>query len=149
MNIIKLIISIAIPNLFGFIGSLLGDSNMGFRNLNKPFFAPPGVVFPIVWIILYTLMGISFYIINKNAIKQKATIIYFIQLTLNTLWTYFFFNLRWYLFSFFWIILIIIFVILMIKEFVKINKVAGYIQIPYLIWLIFACILNFSIYLLN
>ena len=151
MKIISFIISIIIPNLFGFIGNLLGNSQMGFKLLTKPPLTPPGIVFPIVWIILYTLMGISLYIIYSSNDKNKknAIIIFFIQLILNTLWTLFFFNLKMYLFSFFWILLIIIFVIIMIKKFLQINPLAGYLQIPYLIWLIFAAYLNLGIYILN
>lgn len=151
MNIIRLIICILISNFFGFLGNFLGNSNMDFDKINMPFFSPPKIVFPIVWIILYTIMGISLYIIysSKDENKMDAIKIFFIQLILNTLWTFFFFNLKWFLFSFFWILLIIIFVIIMIKKFININKISGYIEIPYLIWLIFAAILNFSIYLLN
>lgn len=147
-----LIINIAIPLVFGFISNLLGDSST-FEMINKPHFAPPQIVFPIVWTILYILMGISAYMIyvssaSKNAKKQALTI-YGIQLILNTVWTFFSFNLRWYLFSFWWIILIIVFVILMIYNFNRIKPIAAYLQIPYLLWLVFASILSYNIYLLN
>ena len=147
----NLIISILIPLAAGFIGNLLGNSSQGYNELIQPSFAPPGFIFPIVWTILYTLMGISFYIIyNSNSeYRTKAIIVYFIQLILNTLWTLIFFRLNLLLFAFIWIITIIVFVILMIYYFSKINKIAAYLQIPYLLWLIFAGILNFSIYLLN
>lgn len=148
----SLITCIAIPLIFGFISRFLGDSST-FELMNKPSFAPPGIVFPIVWTILYILMGISSYMIytsdaNHNA-KKQALVIYGIQLILNTVWTFFFFNLNWYLFSFWWIILIIVFVILMIYNFYRIKPIAAYIQIPYLLWLIFASILAYNIYLLN
>lgn len=145
-----LIISIIIPLLIGFIGNLLGNSS-DFSMLEKPEFAPPGIVFPIVWTILYILMGISSYLIyisNSNK-KNDALRVYLLQLIFNMLWTFFFFNLKWYLFSFFWIIALIVLVSIMIYRFTKISKLAGYLQIPYLIWLIFASILNLSIYFLN
>ncbi len=147
-----LVINIAIPLILGFIGNLLGDSST-FQMINKPNFAPPQIVFPIVWTILYILMGISSYLIytssaSKNAKKQALTI-YGIQLVLNTVWTFFFFNLRWFLFSFWWIILIILFVILMIYNYNRIKPIAAYLQIPYLLWLVFASILAYNIYLLN
>ena len=150
-NIKNLIISIAIPLLVGIIGSLLGNSSMGFDSINKPSFTPPGIVFPIVWTILYILMGISCYLIysSNNPKKTKALRVYALQLIFNMLWTFFFFNLNWYLFSFFWIIVLIVLVSIMIYRFININKTAGYLQIPYLIWLIFASILNLSIYFLN
>lgn len=151
INLKTLIISILIPNGFGLLGNLLGNSSQGFDSVAQPVFSPPSILFPIVWIILYTLMGVSSYIIyNSNSEKKtSALIIYGIQLVINSLWTFFFFNLNWYLFSFIWILLLIVLVIIMIYKFYKINKTAGILQIPYLIWLIFASILNFSIYLLN
>jgi len=96
-------------------------------------------------------MGISSYIIytsnDKN--KKNALILYTIQLIVNSLWTFFFFNLGLLLFSFWWIILMIVLVILIIYSFYKINPIAAYLQIPYIIWLMFAAFLNYSIYLLN
>ena len=147
----KLIIYIAIPLLIGIIGSLLGNPSMGFESINKPSFMPPSIIFPIVWTILYILMGISSYIISKenNNNKTYSLGIYALQLLFNLLWTFFFFNLKWYLFSFIWIIILIILVSVMIYKFIKINKTAGYLQIPYLIWLVFASILNLTIYLIN
>ena len=145
-----LIINIIIPILVGVIGSILGNPS-SFETINKPSFSPPAIVFPIVWTILYTLMGISAYIIitSDNSNKKEAYVIYILQLFVNGLWSLFFFRFGWYLFSFFWIILLIVLVIIMIDRFYKINKIAGYLQIPYLIWLIFASVLNLSIYLLN
>lgn len=149
---IKLILtSLAIPLLFGVLGSLLGDPTSGYVALNNPSFAPPSFVFPIAWTTLYILMGISSYIIyitdSKN--KKNALILYIIQLIVNSLWTYFFFKLKLLLFSFYWIILMIILVATMIYKFYKIKPIAAYLQIPYILWLIFASILNYSIYLLN
>lgn len=144
-----LIISIIIPLLVGFIGNLLGNPSMGFELIKKPSFMPPKVLFPIVWTILYIIMGISSYIIYQKGNKNNALQVYILQLIFNMLWTYFFFNIKAYLFSFIWIIILIVLVIIMIIKFVKINKTAGYLQIPYLLWLAFASILNFSIFLLN
>lgn len=150
INYKLLIINIIIPLLVGIIGSILGNPN-NFEMINKPEFSPPAIIFPIVWTILYVLMGISAYIVisNDDTNKKQAYIIYILQLIVNGLWSLFFFRFGWYLFSFFWIILLIILVIIMIDSFYKINKTAGYLQIPYLIWLIFASVLNLSIYLLN
>ncbi len=146
-----LVVSIIIPILVGIIANLLGNASMGFDLIKKPSFNPPGIVFPIVWTILYILMGISCYIIYTSHSKNKSSAlrIYALQLIVNMLWPFFFFNLKWYLFSFLWIILLLALVIIMIFRFLKINKVAGYIQLPYLFWLIFALILNFSIFILN
>lgn len=146
-----LVISIAIPLVVGFIGNLLGNSSTGFDSITKPSFTPPSIVFPIIWIILYILMGISCYLIyiSNDPKKKEALRVYALQLIFNMLWTFFFFNLNWYLFSFIWIIALIVLVSVMIYRFININKTAGYLQIPYLIWLIFASIINLSIYFLN
>ncbi len=147
----KLIISILIPSVLGFIGSLVGNVQNGFQGIVKPSFTPPEIVFPIAWIILYILMGISTYLIleSKGQNKEKALILYGVQLILNASWTYFFFNLNWFLFSFILVIIILILVIYMIKEFHKINPLAAYLQLPYVLWLIFAAILSYNVYLLN
>lgn len=151
INFKSLIISIIIPNVIGFLGNLLGNSAQNFDNMLKPDFTPPAIVFLIVWFILFTLMGISSYLIfsstNKN--KKNALITYGIQLILNSLWTFFFFNLNWYLFSFIWILLILFFVIIMFYQFYKINKTAAFLQIPYILWLIFASIITLNVYILN
>jgi len=130
-------------------GSLLGGNQELYSQINTPPFAPPGFLFPIVWTILYVLMGISSYIISNKENSQKALKIYYIQLVINALWSLFFFRLNWFLFSFLWILLLIGFVIYMIYLFYELDKKAAILQIPYLLWLVFAAILNFSIYYLN
>lgn len=127
----------------GIIGLIINPF-MDYQDLNRPPLSPPGITFPIVWTILYIIMGYSFYKQNE----QNKTI-YYTQLVVNGLWSIFFFVFKWYLFSFIWIILLIILVIIMIKEFYKVNKLSGLINIPYLIWLIFAAYLSFGVYLLN
>jgi len=130
-------------------GSLLGGNQDIYSKINTPPFAPPGFLFPIVWTILYVLMGISSYIISNKENSQKALKIYYIQLVINALWSLFFFRLNWFLFSFLWILLLIGFVAYMIYLFYELDKKAAILQIPYLLWLVFAAILNFSIYYLN
>ena len=150
-NLKKLVIFIVIPLIVGFIGGLIGNSSVGFDIINKPNFAPPGIVFPIVWTVLYTLMGISSYLVYMSHDKDKmcSLRIYALQLVFNMLWTFFFFNLKWYLFSFFWIIILIVLVGVMVYKFINIDRLSGYLQMPYLIWLIFASILNLTIYFIN
>ena len=151
INFKRLIISILIPVLLGtFVGFITGSSS-SYNEFVKPSFSPPGIIFPIVWTILYTLMGISSYLVieSDNYDKEEAIIIYIIQLIVNLIWSFIFFSFKLYLLSFIWIILLIALVILMIIKFYSINKVSSYLQIPYLLWLVFASILNFSIFLLN
>ena len=150
VNIKKLILSIVITFLIGNFFAIFINIGDTYLNLNKGVNVP-GFVFPIVWSIIYTVMGISLYLIleSKNYDKDKAIIIYFFQLLVNSLWTLWFFQLNLYLFSFFWIIFLIILVLLLIIYFYKINKLAGLLNILYLLWLLFFSFLNISIVILN
>jgi len=152
INIKSLVINLAIPLVVGFSANLLTRNSMEvYSNTNQPSFAPPSILFPIVWTILYILMGISSYIIlqSDSKLKSKAIYIYVSQLIVNFIWPLIFFNARMFLFAFFWLFLLLILVFYMIITFKKINKIAAYIQIPYILWLTFALFLNFSVYLLN
>lgn len=142
-----IVITILIGSLFGIFIITNKDTYM---ILDKPINVPP-VLFGIVWTILYILMGISYYIVSKsNDTKNKnALVIYWIQLVVNALWTLIFFGLNTYLFAFIWLVLLIILVAIMIFKFYNINKKSAYIQIAYLIWLLFAAYLNYGIYYLN
>lgn len=149
-NISVYIKSILVPVILGSLVGFVISSNMDYSSLTRPSFAPPSILFPIVWTILYILMGVSYGILKSNSlICDKINTIYYSQLFVNLLWPIFFFVFKWRLFSFVWILLLIFFVILMIKEFYAKNKIAGLLQIPYLLWIIFASYLNLSIYLLN
>ena len=146
----KLIIFIVGTFLIGGFFAIFTTTN-NYGNLIKPF-EVPSYIFPVVWSILYLLMAISLYLVSESFTyisKTKAYTLYLYQLIANSLWTLLFFGFNLRLFSFLWIILIIVLVVLMIREFLKINKVAGYLQIPYLLWLLFAAYLNLSIYILN
>ncbi len=145
----KLIIFILIPLVVGFIGNLLGGSTDIYEKIKTPSFAPPGFLFPIVWSILYILMGISSYMISKKENNKTALTVYFVQLGVNALWSLFFFRLNWFLFSALWLVLLLCLIIYMIYEFAKLNKTAAYLQIPYAIWVTFALVLNSAIYILN
>ena len=148
MKIKKLIISILIPLLLGIIVSLFINTDI-YDVIIKPEISPPKIVFPIVWTILYILMGISNYIINKDNKKEVPNLIYYISLAINLIWPIIFFNAQEYLISLLIIIILIIFVALTIIEYFKISKIAGYLQIPYIIWLLFALYLNYQVLILN
>lgn len=138
------------PVILGAAVGFITSGSMDLGMLVKPSFAPPAILFPIVWTILYSLMGISYGILkSKNLSTDKTNKLYYAQLIVNLLWSIIFFTLKWRLFAYFWILLLIILVTLMIKEFYDKNKTAGLLQIPYLIWIVFASFLNISIYLLN
>lgn len=136
----KLIISILIPLVLGTIVGLI--TNSGYKDMIQPSFAPSGIVFPIVWAILYILMGISNYL-------EPYNMYYYPQLIVNLLWSFIFFTFKLYFIAFIWIIVLIILVILMIVEYFKSNKISAYLQIPYLLWLVFAAVLNYAIFTLN
>lgn len=142
--------SILLPVLLGTLIGIITSGQMDYMSLEKPFLSPPGIVFPTIWTILYTLMGISYAILKSNSLTNKnINFIYYFQLIINLLWSVFFFNFKWRLFSFLWILLLIVVVIVLIIKFYKQNKTAGLLQIPYLIWLLFAAYLNLFLYILN
>lgn len=144
------LISIITPLLLGGIVGFIISQSIDYTSLQKPFLAPPSITFPIVWSILYLLMGISYGILKSNNLTDSKTdLIYYTQLVFNLLWPIAFFTLKWRLFAFIWIILLAILIIFMIKEFYKKNKISGLLQIPYLLWTLFASYLNIATYLLN
>lgn len=149
-----LLICIAIPLIVGMVAALLTRNSMEvFATVEKPPLAPPAWLFPVVWTILYTLMGISSYIVlTSDASREEiesAMKVYSYQLIVNFLWPTFFFNFEWYLFSFLWLIFLWILVFIMIRKFYDISKVAAYLNVPYIVWLTFAGYLNAGIWLLN
>ena len=151
-----LIVCILIPLAVGSIAGLLTMGGMEkFATLNKPPLSPPAWLFPVAWTILYTLMGISSYLIytseepKDSNLKSQALSTYGYQLLVNFLWPVFFFNFQWYLFSFLWLVFLWILVLKMILEFRKINPLAALLNIPYLLWLTFAAYLNLGVWLLN
>ena len=147
---IKRIIYSLLPIIGGAIVGLITSGYMDYRDMIKPPLSPPGIVFPIVWTILYILMGISYFLATKdNEENKELDQIYLLQLLVNFMWPIIFFVLEMYFTAFLWIILLLILVIVMIKELLNVNKVSGYLQIPYLIWLLFATYLNLGITLLN
>lgn len=136
---------VILPLVLGIIVSAFVDFNI-YGSLNKPDLAPPSVVFPIAWSILYVLMGISLYM-NRNNKKNMVT--FFIQLMLNYLWVFVFFGMQSCLGGFIVIILLDVMILYTILEFYKENKLSAYMMIPYLLWCVFASYLNFQIFLLN
>lgn len=139
------------------VGAFSGVATSGgidawFYALNKPFFNPPSFVFGPVWSLLYLLMGISLYFIislTPSPQRTKAIIIFGIQLTLNFAWSFLFFKYRQLGIAFIEIILIWVSIVFMINTFYIVHKKAAYLQIPYLIWVSFATLLNGSIWFLN
>lgn len=150
MNIKKFIIYLIITFVIGGLFTPLTFSNEFYLSLNKPFEIPT-IIFPIIWSILYLLMSISIYLISEsNDINKLDSIkIYLIQLVINSLWTLIFFGFHLIGFSIIWLLILITSVIIMFIKFYNINKISAFINIPYIIWLILATMLNISIYILN
>ncbi|ENZ35794.1 TspO/MBR family protein [Clostridium butyricum] len=155
IRIIPLIINIGLPLLSGaIIALILPNIKEVYEQLQKPVFAPPAYVFPVMWTILYILMGIAAYKIYilkyENIDTSPAMFVYYIQLLLNFLWSIIFFGLRLYGLAFLELLVLIFFVILTIKRFYsRGGKYPALLMMPYLIWLIYAGVLNFFVWMLN
>lgn len=142
--------SILVPVILGSIVGFIISGTIDYNSLIKPSFAPPSILFPIVWSILYVLMGVSYGILDSNnLVDSNINFIYYLQLIFNLLWPIIFFVFEARLFAFIWIIILDVLVIVMAVSFYRKNKIAGLLQIPYIAWTLFATYLNFSIYLLN
>lgn len=149
-----LIICLAIPLAVGGLAALITGGGMDtFETLSKPPLSPPGWLFPVAWTILYILMGIASYLVLTSGKPQesvrRALVLYGIQLAFNFLWPILFFSLSAYLFAFIWLVVLWLLILAAAISFHRISNAAGYLLIPYLLWVAFAGYLNFGIYLLN
>lgn len=150
------LVAIAIPLLVGIISALLTRGNMSiYDEIAKPPLAPPGMLFPIAWTILYILMGVSSAIVynsandkNREAVKQCLTY-YVISLVFNFLWSILFFNLRIFAIAVVCLMILLFFIIKTVLCYFKIKPLAAYLQIPYILWVAFAGYLNIAIAILN
>ena len=151
---LRFIYSFAAVGVTAFVAAFFSNQAMQtfYPSLNMPIFSPPDYVFAPVWSVLYTLMIISYYIIlnSTDTIKlQNANLLFLGQLFLQMLWSYLFFGVGFYSSAIIVIILMIWTVYKMIEQFKAINKTAGNIQYPYLLWLMYATYLNIGIAYLN
>lgn len=146
-----LILCIALPLAVGGLSALLTREGMKtFETLNKPALAPPGWLFPVAWTILYILMGIASYLVVTSGKPHKAALVFYgLQLAFNFFWSIIFFNFGQYLFAFIWLVIMWVLILITTYLFHGISEPAGYLMIPYLLWVAFAGYLNFSIYQLN
>lgn len=147
----KLTASIAIGLGTGLLSVLLTLGNFkAYSALLQPPM-PPEWLFPVVWTILYILMGVSAYLVYECDTEEKyiGLAVYVLQLIFNFLWLIIFFNIRNLLFAFVWLVFLWVLVLAMTISFYKVNKTAGLLQIPYLLWVTFAGYLNIALYILN
>lgn len=142
--------NITLPITLGGLVGLIISQFMDYNTLQKPPLSPPGFIFGIVWSILYLLMGIAYgMLVYKGKSDAEVSKIYWTQLIINLIWPILFFVFKLRLFSSIWIIILLILVISMVIKFYKKDKIIGYSQIPYLLWIMFATYLNIGVYILN
>lgn len=153
INWIMLILFVVFTELVGYLSSILaGNIPETYAELIKPPLAPPSGVFGIVWIVLYALMGIAAYLIYRSEeglIRKQSLVLFGIQLCLNFIWTIVFFGFNMYWAAVIVIILLDLAVLFTIMSFLRVNKTAGWLLVPYFIWILFATYLNIGIAILN
>lgn len=143
-----LLISVGISLSVGIMSALLSMGGMrAYAEMYHPPLSPPGWVFPVVWTILYVLMGFAAFLALQSAGEDKklALILYVIQLFLNFGWSIIFFNFKAYFFAFAWLLVLWLFIYLTMKQFRQLEKTAGILMVPYLAWVSFAGYLNLAI----
>jgi translocator protein len=154
-NLIKLVLSIALPLLIGFASSYFTITGVDswYTTIQKPSWNPPNWIFGPVWTTLYVLMGISLFLIWKagtsKETKRSALILFALQIIANFFWSFIFFDQHQMGLAFAEIIVLWLLILLTIFSFAKINKVAAWLLVPYISWVSFAAILNFTIWRLN
>jgi len=152
-NWVKLLMFILVSELAGIIGSFFTRQSVTtwYATLEKPFFNPPGWVFGPAWTTLYLLMGIAAFLVYRKGYKRSKTALkfFFIQLFFNMIWSLLFFGLKNPLLAFIDIVILWCLILITTYYFYKADKTAAYLMIPYILWVSFASILNFSIYVLN
>ena len=151
---LKFLISILLPLSLGAIAGMFTSQSVPewYATLNRPSFNPPNWIFGPVWTTLYILMGISFFLIWKqeaSKVRKRAILIFLLQLLLNIAWSFIFFYFNMIGLALVEIILLWISIVMMLVVFYKIKPIASYINIPYLLWVTFATVLNASYYFLN
>ena len=122
------------------------------QSVDKPPLTPPGIVFPVVWGILFALMGIGAARVSvqgERSMRRAALTVFFVQLFFNFFWSIIFFNFQTFGLAFIWLLLLLALVVLMIVLFARVDKAAALLQLPYLLWVGFALYLNFGVWRLN
>lgn len=155
-NALRLIASILICQLAGIVGSFftVKEIDSWYAALEKPSFSPPNWLFGPAWITLYTLMGIALFLVWKNKVinrktKKQAIMLFVIHLLVNAVWSIIFFRFHSPFYALLNIVVLLLLIIIVMAKFYRISKTAGYLLIPYLLWVSFATLLNFAIWQLN
>lgn len=144
---------VAIAEAIGLLAGFLTKSGVDkYEAIMKPALTPPAIVFPIVWTILFALMGIGaarIWLAPPSQARSRSLLLFAAQLLVNFFWSIFFFNFQAYLFSFFWLLLLWVLILLMILSYRKVDKLAAWLQVPYLLWVTFAGYLNYMVWQLS
>lgn len=151
-KVLTYVLFLAIPLAVGGLASLIAYHGMPtYQQLTKPPFTPPEAAFPVVWTILYLLMGVGGARVwcSGHPARRQAILPFGAQLAANFFWTVWFFGAGWYLFAFLWLILLLWLILWMMHAFARCDRLAARLQIPYLVWTGFAAVLTFAVWLLN
>lgn len=149
-KIIKNAFLLFLPVILGSVVGFIISGSIDYTSLNRPPLAPPKIFFPIAWTIIYILMGISYFILKRNdEVDDKMCLIYYVQLGINLLWSIIFFTLKWRFIAILWIVVLDLIVSIMISLFYEKKKISAYLNIFYLLWILFATYLTIGIYILN
>ena len=147
---IKKLYYLFFPIIIGSIVGLVIKNNIDYTTLVRPPLSPPKILFPIIWSIIYLLLGISYFLYKTNNISNsRIDFIYYIQLIVNYLWSFIFFTWKLRFIAIIWIIMLLILIIILYKAYYNKYKLSAYLLIPYIIWTIFATYLTIGIYILN
>ena len=148
-----LIVCLLIPLAGGGLSAVFSESGKVYATFQKPPLSPPGWVFPVIWSILFLLMGLaSYFVYTSSGDRGKisaALSVYAVQLAIALIWPVPFFRMRLYLFAFLLLLTLLVMIVITAVLFFRISKKAGYLLIPYLVWVTFAGYLNFGVFLLN
>lgn len=149
-KILELAKAILIPLIIGGIVGLIVTNFIDYEIIKKPPLSPPEIVFPIVWTVLYILMGISYGTLKiKNLVDKEINSVYYTQLLVNATWPIIFFIFKWRFIAILWTLLLLGLVIYMIIIFYKKNKLSGLLQIPYMLWTVFATYLTIGVFIVT
>ena len=147
-----LIVQVVLALLAGGLASLLGgDTADLYQRLTAPPLAPPGWVFPVVWTVLYILMGLAAGLVarSEDMDRDRALFFYYVQLGMNVLWPLVFFRFEWITFGAVWLLLLVVAVGITQRQFRTVNTAAGWLLVPYLVWCLFALYLHVGFAVLN
>ena len=154
-NLVTYTVAIALPLAVGLLSAFLTRGNMSlYSEIKMPPLAPPSWVFPAVWSVLYVLMGVSSALVFTNASAdpieaKRGLTAYLVSLFVNFFWSIIFFNLRAFIFALVWLLLLLFLIIKTVTHYKRVVPIAAYLQIPYIIWVLFAGYLNLAIAILN